>query len=152
MKNTPIIRFRIDFGGLASLGRGKVELLEHIANCGSLSQAAREMGMSYRRAWLLMDSMNKSFDEAVSTATAGGHGGGGVVLAQFGLQLIAAYRALEQEITDIAVQRLSTISQRVNKRRVVKKSSANATLVKALKRPLTGVDKRSAKKSKTTRA
>lgn len=58
MKNTPIIRFRIDFDGLGSLGRGKVELLEHVANCGSLSQAAREMGMSYRRAWLLMDSMN----------------------------------------------------------------------------------------------
>ncbi|MDE2136948.1 MAG: LysR family transcriptional regulator, partial [Gammaproteobacteria bacterium] len=58
----PAVRFRVDFGRDGSVGPGKIALLEHIGSRGSLSQAARELGMSYRRAWLLLASLNRAFD------------------------------------------------------------------------------------------
>jgi molybdate transport system regulatory protein len=61
--STLTVRFRVDFGSRCSVGVGKIELLEGIARTGSLSQAAREMRMSYRRAWLLLEDMNVSFDQ-----------------------------------------------------------------------------------------
>ena len=89
------IRLRIDFGPKASLGPGKVALLEHIERVGSLSQAARELGLSYRRAWLLLDDLNHSFAEPVASASVGGVGGGGVQLTAFAKALISAYRDVE---------------------------------------------------------
>ncbi|MGH8200680.1 MAG: winged helix-turn-helix domain-containing protein [Steroidobacteraceae bacterium] len=71
---SPGIRFRIDFHDRCSVGIGKITLLEAIARTGSLSQAARVIGMSYRRAWLLIDSMNADFDTPVISATVGGSG------------------------------------------------------------------------------
>jgi molybdate transport system regulatory protein len=94
------IRLRIDFGATSSVGPGKIVLLEQIARTGSLSQAARELGMSYRRAWQLLDDLNHSFREPVATASVGGPGGGGVVLTAFGEQLIAAYRDAERAALD----------------------------------------------------
>jgi molybdate transport system regulatory protein len=96
------IRFRVDFGGGCSVGVGKVELLEAIARSGSLSQAAREMRMSYRRAWLLLDDMNVSFDQPVAHASVGGRGGGGVVLTSFGTSLVAGYRRFESSLQPLA--------------------------------------------------
>jgi molybdate transport system regulatory protein len=90
------IRLRIDFGPKASIGPGKVALLERIDRVGSLSQAARELGLSYRRAWLLLDDLNHSFTEPVALASVGGVGGGGVLLTQFAKDLIAAYRDVER--------------------------------------------------------
>jgi molybdate transport system regulatory protein len=90
------IRLRIDFGPRASIGPGKVALLEHIDRVGSLSQAARELGLSYRRAWLLLDDLNHSFTEPVASASVGGVGGGGVQLSAFAKDLIKAYRDVEQ--------------------------------------------------------
>ena len=90
------IRLRIDFGPRASIGPGKVALLEHIERVGSLSQAARELGLSYRRAWLLLDDLNHSFAEPVASASVGGVGGGGVQLTAFAKQLIATYRNVER--------------------------------------------------------
>jgi molybdate transport system regulatory protein len=89
------IRLRIDFGSVSSLGPGKVALLEHIARAGSLSQAARELGLSYRRAWQLLDDLNHSFRDPVASASVGGVGGGGVQLTAFAKELIAAYRRVE---------------------------------------------------------
>jgi len=57
----PIIRFRIDFGPRSCVGPGKISLLEQIERCGSLSEAARDLNMSYRRAWQLLDSLNSCF-------------------------------------------------------------------------------------------
>ena len=68
------VRFRVDFGSRCSIGVGKVELLEGIARSGSLSQAAREMRMSYRRAWLLVEQINNSLSEPAVTAATGGAG------------------------------------------------------------------------------
>ena len=83
------VRFRVDFGCECSIGIGKIELLEGIARTGSLSEAARQMRMSHRRAWLLLADLNASFDEPVARASTGGRGGGGAVLTPFGERLIA---------------------------------------------------------------
>jgi molybdate transport system regulatory protein len=100
--NSLTVRFRIDFGNRCSVGVGKIELLEGIARTGSISQAAREMRMSYRRAWLLLEDMNLSFDHPVARASVGGRGGGGVVLTPFGSGLVAGYRRLESGLRPLA--------------------------------------------------
>ncbi len=102
----PKIRFRIDFANHSYVGPGKIDLLEAIRDSGSLSQAARDLGMSYRRAWLLIDSVRYAFREPVTLATIGGKGGGGVALTRFGEELVDSYRALERDITELAARRL----------------------------------------------
>ncbi|HEY0799584.1 MAG TPA: LysR family transcriptional regulator, partial [Steroidobacteraceae bacterium] len=92
------LRFRVDFGTDCSVGLGKIELLEGIAQTGSLSKAAREMQMSYRRAWLLLEDLNRSFDQPVARASVGGRGGGGAILTTFGQRLVDGYRKLESEV------------------------------------------------------
>lgn len=92
-KNSPSIR--ILFGASTSLGPGKIALLEAIAHCGSISAAAREMGMSYRRAWLLVEAMNQAFQEPMVQAAVGGRRGGGAVITPFGQDLLARYRQIE---------------------------------------------------------
>jgi molybdate transport system regulatory protein len=94
---TGALRVRIDLKPGVSLGPGKIALLEHIAGSGSLSQAARELGMSYRRAWLLLDDLNRAFAEPATTASVGGSGGGGARVTPFGEALIAAYRGIERD-------------------------------------------------------
>lgn len=106
----PIIRFRIDLDASRSVGPGKIELLEHIRETGSLSQAGREIGMSYRRAWLLLDGLNTSFRQSVVETSIGGKAGGGAALTEFGAELIAAYRSLEREFNSIAAKKLVAIT------------------------------------------
>jgi molybdate transport system regulatory protein len=124
----PIVRFRIDFARGSYVGPGKIELLEAVRDCGSLSQAARNIGMSYRRAWLLLESINASFREPATLASTGGKGGGGVTLTRFGLALIARYRELEQDIATLASRRLQDIIPAVHRH-----STANAG---SLRRPV----------------
>jgi len=102
----PAIRFRIDFAENNNLGPGKIALLEAVQATGSISDAARALKMSYRRAWLLVSSLNDAFDEPATVAVTGGKGGGGARVTAFGCRLIAAYRALETEIAQLAAQRL----------------------------------------------
>src|SRR5262245_5995757 len=78
------------------LGPGKVQVLELIRDSGSISEAARCMGMSYRSAWLLVDSMNSVFREPVVVTTLGGQGGGSATLTAFGADVIRRYRAMER--------------------------------------------------------
>jgi molybdate transport system regulatory protein len=92
--------FRVEFSTEDRLGPGKIRLLEQIQSQGSISAAARAMGMSYRRAWLLTDSLNKMFDEPVITAQTGGAGGGAATLTPFGVELIRVYRTMEKDVTD----------------------------------------------------
>ena len=101
------VRLRVDFGPESSIGPGKIALLEHIDSSGSLSQAARELGMSYRRAWLLLDNLNRTFTEPVATASAGGSGGGGALLTPFGKKLVLAYRETEREAGEAARKQLT---------------------------------------------
>ena len=103
------IRFRIDFAENNNLGPGKIALLEAVRATGSISDAARVLKMSYRRAWLLVSSLNAAFDEPVTIAATGGKGGGGAHVTAFGAGLITLYRALEREITQLGNQRLKEI-------------------------------------------
>jgi len=111
---SPTVRLRIDFGGRCSVGIGKIELLETIARTGSLSRAARAMRMSYRRAWLLLEDLNTSFDRRVATTTTGGRGGGGAELTEFGGSLVVAYRDLEARLGRLAAARLRDLGAHAN--------------------------------------
>jgi molybdate transport system regulatory protein len=106
------IRFRVDFTASCSLGPGKVDLLEGIERTGSLRQAARALGMSYRRAWLLLDALNHSFTEPATTASIGGHGGGGVTLTPFGQEIIRCYRAASRTIESVARNELQPVASK----------------------------------------
>ena len=108
----PEIRFRIDFDARCSVGVGKIALLEAIERTGSLSQAAREIDMSYRRAWLLVASMNAEFDAPVISATVGGSGGGGASLTTFGRALAQAYRELETRLAGLAAEHMGRFAPR----------------------------------------
>ena len=95
------IQFRIDLSPHCSIGPGKIELLEAIAESGSLRTAARRRHMSYRHAWLLLDSLNRSFTEPATLASVGGRGGGGVTLTAFGTELVQRYHALDRKISKL---------------------------------------------------
>jgi molybdate transport system regulatory protein len=92
------VSFRVDFSPGCAVGPGKIALLEHIAAGGSLSEAARKLKMSYRRAWLLLEDLNTSFQQPVAQMSVGGRGGGGASLTPFGSELVTAYRAFETHI------------------------------------------------------
>jgi molybdate transport system regulatory protein len=130
LMSTPVIRFRIDFTPSAFVGPGKIDLLEAIRVSGSLSQAARNLGMSYRRAWLLVDSLKASFREPVTLASKGGKGGGGVTLTRFGERLISSYRAIESDIAGVAARRLQKITPAVTERARSKAPAARRPLVR----------------------
>jgi molybdate transport system regulatory protein len=89
------LTIRIDLGKGGALGPGKIRLLELIQSHGSISEAGRVMGMSYRQAWLLVDSLNQSFRQALVSKQAGGRRGGGAHLTPWGRKVIARYRAIE---------------------------------------------------------
>jgi molybdate transport system regulatory protein len=89
-------RLRITMGKGLLLGPGKVDLLEAIERYGSISAAGREMGMSYRRAWLLVDALNGMFGEPLVTTASGGAHGGGAQITELGKAIAGAYRRIEQ--------------------------------------------------------
>ena len=88
-------RFRIKNGNNIALGPGKIELLEAIELAGSISGAAREIGLSYKRAWEMVDVTNRCFQSPLVERSAGGHGGGGTNLTPLGLQMVELYRTME---------------------------------------------------------
>src|SRR5437879_13338541 len=97
VKPTPRVQFRlrITSGDDIAVGPGKVDLLEAIARNGSITAAARELGMSYRRAWLLVDTMNRCFRLPVVEAETGGKRGGGARLTASGEDAVRLYRGIE---------------------------------------------------------
>lgn len=107
--DTPRLTLRVDFGSGRALGPGKVRLLEAIDRTGSISQAGRALGMSYRRAWLLVDDMNNCFHDAVISAQPGGVHGGGATLTPFGQKLVQRYRAIESDAMDATRKHLSDL-------------------------------------------
>ncbi len=88
-------RLRVLMGSSIAMGPGKADLLQAIAEEGSISRAARRMGMSYRRAWLLVDTMNRCFRAPLVEASRGGAGGGGARLTPLGREALARYRDME---------------------------------------------------------
>jgi molybdate transport system regulatory protein len=91
---TPNFRLQIKRGVV--LGPGKVALLEHIAELGSISQAGKAMQMSYRTAWALVNDMNDHFIEPLVERSKGGTGGGGASLTPLGMDVLRRYRAMER--------------------------------------------------------
>ncbi len=95
----PDIRFHLydaDGGAAVAIGPGKIALLEAVAATGSISAAARALGMSYRRAWMLVDETNRSLAAPAVEALTGGTHGGGAALTPLGNELVSRYRDLEQ--------------------------------------------------------
>jgi molybdate transport system regulatory protein len=103
---TARLTLRVDLGEDRAIGPGKIRLLEAIRDTGSITKAGLALGMSYRRAWLLVDDMNSCFREPVVAAQAGGSHGGGAALTRFGTKLIDQYRAIEAEAHSATATRL----------------------------------------------
>ena len=109
MKKFPRAAIKIDFGTEVRLGPGKVRLLELIAETGSISAAARQMEMSYRRAWLLIDEVNGIFGNLVVETATGGTGGGGAKITPLGEAVVAAFRDIESNATELVQTRLAKL-------------------------------------------
>jgi molybdate transport system regulatory protein len=106
VKASPQLRIRVDLAPGCSVGPGKISLLEAIEREGSLSVAARCMGLSYRRAWNLLTDLNQSFVEPVAATAVGGNRGGGASVTEFGRSLIVAFRVLERSAQRVAATRM----------------------------------------------
>jgi molybdate transport system regulatory protein len=107
----PALSIRVDLAG-GRLGPGKVALLEAIGREGSISAAARALGMSYRRAWALVEEVNATFAGPAVAASAGGRHGGGAALTPLGAELVAAYRAIEDAAAAAAARHLMVLARR----------------------------------------
>jgi len=99
------------------LGPGKIGILESIRDGGSISEAARGMKMSYRSAWLLVDSMNGLFRRPVVSTTLGGRGGGAATLTAFGADLVRQYRAMERATHRAIARDLAKLERNLRRRR-----------------------------------
>ena len=103
MKIGPLwLKLQIACGDALALGPGKADLIEAIVAHGSISAAARSMGMSYRRAWLLVDEMNRCFDPPLVETLRGGGLERGARVTETGLVVLEAYREMERDAAAIA--------------------------------------------------
>lgn len=103
------LRLRLVFASGTMLGPGKADLLAQIADTGSISAAAKAMGMSYKRAWMLVETMNAGFRAPVVTRSRGGAAGGGAVLTDAGAEVLARYRALERAAAEGAAAEIAAL-------------------------------------------
>jgi molybdate transport system regulatory protein len=108
----PSIIFTIIFSQHSRVGSLEIDLLEAIHKAGSLSQAARDIRISYKHAWQLVDGLQHVFGSPVTLAKKGGSGGGGVCLTSLGESLVDRYRALEREFARLAEKSLKALSPR----------------------------------------
>ncbi len=107
--NAIIVRPRIYLGDEIAIGPGKIDLLRAVEATRSISQAARRLGMTYKRAWLLIDTLNRGFGRPVVETTTGGKGGGGARLTDIGKQLVRNYDALEARINSAVRHELTAL-------------------------------------------
>jgi len=106
---TTRLTIRFDFDGDKRLGPGKIALLEAIAATGSISAAGRQHKMSYRRAWLLVDELNRQFGEPLVRAQPGGPKGGGASLTAAGQRILRAYREAEIKMREAATAEIAAL-------------------------------------------
>lgn len=99
LRHTVRIRWHLD--DAIAFGPGKAELLAAIRDCGSISSAARKLDMSYRRAWLLVEAMNRCFDPPLVASATGGSGGGGARLTESGLAVLAEFQQLQDRVAAV---------------------------------------------------
>jgi molybdate transport system regulatory protein len=103
------LSIRLDFGPDLRIGPGKIRLLELVAEHGSISAAGRALDMSYRRAWLLLDELNRAFPEPVIDTVRGGRTGGGAALTATGQRLVDAYHRIARDAAKAAAPHLDAI-------------------------------------------
>ncbi len=108
------LRIRIDLESGACIGPGKIALLEAIEESGSISGAGRLLKMSYKRAWDLIEDMNRNFAEPVIVTATGGSHGGGAQLTSSGKALIAHYREIELAAHEAARSRLHEVGRMIS--------------------------------------
>lgn len=115
-QSLPATRFsvRLDFTPGGRLGPGKVQLLEAIGETGSISAAGRSMKMSYRRAWLLVDDLNRIFRSPLVEAQPGGAKGGGAHLTALGREIVASYRAIEAKTLEAGAAEIAALRAAVS--------------------------------------
>ncbi|WP_404990182.1 winged helix-turn-helix domain-containing protein [Caballeronia sp. LZ065] len=102
---------RITKGETIALGPGKVALLEAIREQGSISAAARSLDMSYRRAWMLVDELNRSLKSPATLSEQGGQSGGGCVLTPVGERIIKLYRDVEAQAEAACARQITSLTQ-----------------------------------------
>ena len=109
----PVVQFRVRIyrDEQIALGPGKVRLLEAIAATGSISAAARALGMSYRRAWQLVEEMNRSLTDPAVVTAQGGSKGGGAGLTPTGEIIVGQYRAMEAAARKAAAAEIATLTR-----------------------------------------
>ena len=105
----PVVRLLL--GNVAALGPGKIELIIAIGKTGSISGAAKIMGMSYRRAWNLVDSINQDFSSDIVITSSGGKGGGGAELTPLGKKVITIYREMENKASKATQQEWNSLKK-----------------------------------------
>ncbi|MGA2290240.1 winged helix-turn-helix domain-containing protein [Bradyrhizobium sp.] len=105
----PSLSVRIDLDPEGRIGPGKIQLLEKIQACGSISAAGRAMEMSYKRAWDLVDEINRICGHAAVERQTGGKNGGGAVLTPFGISLVARYRKIERDAASAVRKELAAL-------------------------------------------
>lgn len=110
------LTIRVDLGAFGHLGPGKIELMERISRHGSITAAGREMKMSYRRAWLLVDELNHIFREPLVETHMGGSGGGGSRLTKLGRDVVGRYRAIEGACTKASSADLRALKAALSQR------------------------------------
>jgi len=106
-------KIRLLIGAVVAMGPGKANLLEAISRTGSISAAAREMGMSYRRGWLLVEALNAAFKRPLVETLTGGQGGGGARVTEFGHEVLRRYRAMESTAARSVAPELKRFSRLV---------------------------------------
>ena len=110
MSDPVTLRLRLLFGDRLVFGPGKGELLDRIAETGSIAAAGRAMGMSYKRAWALVEEMNAAFRAPLVSSSRGGAGGGGAQLTANGQEVLAAYRAMLEAVETAAAPQIARIA------------------------------------------
>jgi molybdate transport system regulatory protein len=111
----PSLSVRIDLDREGRIGPGKIELLENIRKYGSISAAGRAMDMSYKRAWDLVDEINRICRQAAVERQTGGKNGGGAMLTPFGISLVARYRKIEREAASAVRKELLGLQSDIGK-------------------------------------
>lgn len=110
------ISLRLKFDDDRLIGPGRIRLLELIAETGSISAAGREMAMSYRRAWLLIDDLNHTFKTPLVEKQLGGSGGGGAILTPLGAEIVRRYRRIEATLAVASRKDLRAIERALAER------------------------------------
>jgi molybdate transport system regulatory protein len=116
MARYPGLTLRVLGKRAAALGPGKAELIERIGETGSISAAARAMGMSYRRAWQLVEALNRDFREPVVATAVGGRRGGGARVTPFGERLLGEFRAMEAKASTAIAADLQRFNRHLRRR------------------------------------